>query len=202
MTALRALRLAILDIWEESTLVIGIALLGTLLSLLILPVPFVLAAHYGTAERVRDERAVTWRTWFDAGRHNLRFFYPWFILVAIVAVILVTNLLFYLRFEGWWATILQGITAGLLLLWILPQPLVPAFYYRQADRRLRVALRNAFVVTLADPLAPITLWVIALALALAIAYVALPFVLMVPLLAAFLATRIVGLRIKPAAPQG
>jgi hypothetical protein len=46
---LYALRLTILDLWEESFLVSGLALLGGVLTLPLFPLPFVLTAHSGTA---------------------------------------------------------------------------------------------------------------------------------------------------------
>jgi hypothetical protein len=198
MTGLRALRLAIGDMWEESTMVVSIGLLGLLLSLFILPFPFVLAAHYGTADRVREGRFVSWRVWFQAGREQARFFYQWVILVTLVALTFVANFYFYQRFDGSWATALRWLMIGLLLLWLIPQPLVPALYIRQHDRRLRIALRNAAVLLLRDPLTLLVLWGVTLLLALPLAYVALPLLAFLPVLVAFISTRIVALQVSQA----
>jgi hypothetical protein len=202
MNALRALRLALLDIWEESTMVLGIGLLGALLSLLVLPLPFVLAGHYEAADRIAEERTVTWRSWLQSGWGHARFFAFWLLLVAVVAVVLAGNLLFYRRFDAWWAALMRGLTTSLLILWLLPQPLVPAFYFRQVDRRLRVALRNAAIVAIGDPFSIIILWLATFLLALPLAYVAVPLLPVVFVFVAFMSTRLVGLRVRQAGRQG
>jgi hypothetical protein len=196
MIGLRALRLALEDMWEESTVVVSISLLGALLSLLILPFPFVLAAHYGTADKIREGRFVSWRIWLAAGREHARFFYQWVILVALVALTFVANFYFYQRFDGDWATALRWLMAGLLLLWLIPQPLVPALYLRQSDRRLRIALRNAAVLFLSDPLALFVLWAVTLLLALPLAYVAVPLLVVLLAFVPFFSTHIVALHIS------
>jgi hypothetical protein len=201
MIGLHALRLAINDLWEESSLVLSSALLGGLLSLLLFPFPFVLAAHYGTADRIGDQLVVSWRTWLQAGRAHARFFYKWFLLVAFVSLVFLSNLYFYSRFEAWWATALRWLVAGLLLFWLLPQPLVPALYFQQSDRRLRVALRNALVICLTDPLAIVVLWAATLLLAIPLASVALPLLLLLQMFIALLSTRIIGLKVKSPATE-
>lgn len=196
LDGLQALRLTALDFWEESSIALGTGLVGGALSLLLLPLPFVLAAHYGVADRISEERVVTWRVWLQRGRRHAPFFYKWALLVILISVIFSGNVLFYRRLDTWWATALSWIAAGLLFLWLLPQPLVPALYFRQADRRLRVALRNAAVLAFSDPLSTIVLWLALLALAIPLGYIAWPLLLLLQFLMALLSTRLVWLRLK------
>jgi hypothetical protein len=196
LDGIRALRLTALDFWEESFIVLGTGLVGGLLSLLLLPVPFVLAAHYGSAERITEERIVTWRIWLQCGRKHAPFFYKWMLLVVLVSVILAGNIAFYQRLDASWAAPVSWFMVSLLGLWLLPQPLVPALYFRQADRRLRVALRNAAVLTLTDPLSIIVLWLALIVLAIPLGYIAWPLLLLLPVMMALLGTRLVRLRLK------
>jgi hypothetical protein len=196
MNGLQAARLALADFWEESALLIGLGLLGGLLSLLLLPLPFVLAAHYGTADRIASQLVVSGRTWLRCGREHARFFYGWALLVLVVSIVLLGNFLFYQRFDSWWATPMRWLMGSLLALWLLPQPLVPALYIQQVDRRLRTALRNAVVVCLQDPVAVIILWLALLLVTLPLAYVAIPLVLLLQPLVAAISTRLIYLELK------
>ena len=196
LDGIRALRLTALDLWEDSFTVLGTGLLGGMLSLLLLPLPFVLAGHYGVADRISEQRIVTGRIWFQCGRKHAPFFYKWMLLVALVSVILLGNIAFYQRLDASWTTIVSWLMMSLLFLWLLPQPLVPALYFRQTDRRLRVALRNAAVMTLTDPLSIIVLWLALLVLAIPLGYIAWPLLLLLQVIMALLGTRIVWLRLK------
>lgn len=196
LDGIRAVRLMALDFWEDSFIALTTGLVGGMLSLLLLPLPFVLAAHYAAADRISEERIVTWRIWLQCGRKHAPFFYKWTLLVVLVALIFSGNIAFYQRLDASWAAILSWIAVTLLLLWLLPQPFVPALYFRQADRRLRVALRNAAVLTLSDPVSAIVLWATLLVLAIPLGYVAWPLLFLLQVFMAILSTRIVRLRLK------
>ncbi|MDQ4077994.1 MAG: hypothetical protein M3220_17320 [Chloroflexota bacterium] len=196
MNAFRALRFAAIDLWEESLVLLMVGLLGGLAALLVLPLPFVLAAHYGVAERIPEHRVIGWRVWFRCGREHARFFYKWVLLLFVVSAVLLTSAYFYIQLGSEAATILGSITGGILLLWWLPQPFVPALYLKQEDRRLRIALRNATVLALRDPLSPILLWFSALLLAIPLGYVAWPLLLLLLVWLALVSTRAVWLHLK------
>ena len=196
LDGIRALRLTALDFWEESLIVLGTGLVGGVLSLLLLPLPFVLAAHYGMADRISEQRIVTWRIWLQCGRKHAPFFYKWMLLVVLVSVILAGNIAFYQRLDASWTSVVSWFIVSLLGLWLLPQPLVPALYFQQIDRRLRVALRNAAVLTLTDPLSIILLWLTLLVLAIPLGYIGWPLLLLLQVLMALIGTRLVLLRLK------
>jgi hypothetical protein len=196
MDGLRALRLTALDFWEESFIILGTGLVGGLLSLLLLPIPFVLAAHYGIADRLSDERVISWRAWLEGGRAHALFFYKWFLLAVFVSVVFLGNVVFYSRFDASWAPVMRLVALSLLLLWLLPQPFVPALYYRQSDSRLLTALRNAAILAFTDPFSALVVWLAALALAIPLNYIAWPFLLLLQVFVPFLSTRTTRLRLK------
>lgn len=196
MIGLRALRLTVQDFWAEAAFITSSGLLGGLLSLLILPLPFVLAGHYGSAAQISEGSAGSWRTWFASGREHAGFFYKWVLLVAVITVGFVGNLVYYARFDAQWAAVLRGLMLSLMVLWLFPQPLVPALYLRQSDRRLRTAMRNAYVVCLTEPGTVIVLWAAILLLALPLLYFATPLLLLVQLFIPFVSTQIVALKLK------
>lgn len=172
MYALRALRQSLVDFWDESLFIVTTGFVGGLLSLFVIPIPFVLAAHYHATLAIGEQRVVSFRGWFRQGREELRFFILWSLLVFFVALVLAGNILYYLRFEAAWSSAVSAIMAGLLITWLLPQPFVPAFYLRQTDRRLRVALRNAAIFMATDPASLIVFWISSLLLVVPLVYLA------------------------------
>jgi hypothetical protein len=196
MRAFEALTLAAGDLWEDSWLLVGTGLVGGLASLLLLPLPFVLAAHYGVAEKITGDRAVSVRVWLQCGREHARFFYKWMLMFVAVSVIFYGNLYFYWRYEAAWAQILGWVVIGLWLLWLLPQPFVLAVYFWQSDRRVRVALRNGVLLALSDPLSLFILWGSTLLLAIPLGYTSELLLFLLPPWMVLLSTRIVWLHLK------
>jgi uncharacterized membrane protein YesL len=195
MTAPRAAWLALRDFWEEFLLVAVVGPVGTLLSLLVIPLPFVLAGHYATASRVAEGRAVSWRDWWVTAREHALFFYKWFALLLVVGLVLLANVVFYRGVATDWALFMQWIFTGFLFLWISFQPYVPACYFEQSDLRLRVSLRNAAIIAVADPLSLLAFWLLALPLAL-ISLAFPPLLLLAPLFLIMVSTRIVKQSIR------
>lgn len=203
MSGIEALRRTLSDLWDESLVLVLAGILGGILSLLLLPIPFVMAAHYNMALHISERRVVSVRRWFALGRENLRFFVQWSLLVFVVTVVLAGNVLFYLRLDIEWAWMLAYAIVGLLLLWILPQPFVPAFYLQQTDQSatlaaLRTALRNTVVLLVTEPLTILLLWLGTALLALPLAYLAWPLLpVLVPVMALF-STNVVRRYAQPA----
>jgi hypothetical protein len=180
-------------------LLVGLA--GGVLSLLVLPVPFVLAAHYATASRISEDRVATLRTWFEEGLANARFFYGWALVLLLLGVVLLSGILYYGRFATPWSLLLRWLCILFLTIWLLPQPLVAALYWQQEDRRLRTALRNAFVITAGDPLSILVFWSVLLLIGGAIAYYIWPVLLLLSLLAAVFSTNILQLKLPSTFPE-
>jgi hypothetical protein len=200
MDGLRAIRLAARDLWEESSLLVLAGLVGGVLSLLVLSLPFVLAAHYAAAARIAEDQVTTLRSWFEEGWASVGFHYQWFLLLILVSLLPLSGILFYGRFATAWALPLRWFCVLFLTIWLLPQPFVPALYWQQEDRRLRTALRNAFVLTATDPLSVMLFWVVVLAIGATLAYFIWPMLLLLPGVAAVFSTRILWLKISPSRP--
>lgn len=174
MPTLDPLRRTLSDLWDEALLLTLTGVIGGLLSLVIVTIPYVLAAHYHAALRISQHRVVSLRDWFGLGRRQLRFFIQWSLLAVFITIVLIANVLFYLRLPYEWAWMLAYAFIGLLLTWILPQPFVPAFYLQQTDRRLRTALRNTVVLSVTEPISIILAWTVVALLTLPLAYLAWP----------------------------
>jgi hypothetical protein len=195
MDGLRAIPLVAHDLWEEFALLALVGVVGGLLSLLLLPLPFVIAAHYATAARIAEQRVGSLSTWFSEGWSHARFFYQWFLLLLLVGLVLGSGVWFYGRLATAWALPLRWFAILCLVIWLLPQPFVPALYWQQVDRRLSTALRNAFVLTAHDPLSPLLLWLIVILLSFLLSYFAWPLLLLTSILAAVFTTRTLQLKL-------
>jgi len=199
MSGLDALRRTFSDLWDEALLIVLAGLLGGLLSLLVVTIPFVLAAQYNMALRVSEQRVVSFRDWLALGREQLGFFVKWSVLAAAVALVLAGNVVFYLRLDAEWGWILAYAIVGLLLTWVLPQPFVPAFFLQQKDRRLRTALRNTAILLITEPLSMVLLWLATALLAIPLAYFAWP---LLPALLPFMALFTTHVVKRYAQPEG
>jgi hypothetical protein len=192
VVALGALRRSVADIWDEFLFLALSGLAGGLLSLLVVTIPLALAAHYGATLAISEQNVVSLRRWLAYGRQELRFFAKWFLLAFFVGLVLASNILFYLQFEAVWSSLVAALMAGLLLVWVLPQPFAPAFYLRQkSDRRLRTALRNAALLVAADPLSAIIYWLSVALVAVPLALTAWPLLPLVAPPAALVSNRLV-----------
>lgn len=191
LSTLDALRRTLSDLWEEALLLTLTGVIGGLLSIVIVTIPYVLAAHYHTALRISQHRVVSFRDWFSLGRRQLRFFVQWSLLAAFVTLVLIANVLFYLRLQFEWAWMLAYVFIGLLLTWLLPQPFVPAFYLQQTDRRLRTALRNTAVLSVTEPISVVLAWLLVALLAIPLAYFAWPLLPAVIPVMALISTHVV-----------
>jgi hypothetical protein len=156
--ALRALRQVLVDLWDESLLIVLAGVIGGLLTLFIIPIPYVLSAHYRTTLAISEQRSATFRDWLRWGREDLRFFVRWSLLFFFVAAVLAVNVLFYLQWAAAWSRAVGAVMAGLLLTWFLPQPFVPAFYLQQREPGVRVALRSAAVFMATDTGSLVVFW--------------------------------------------
>ena len=201
MTGLRALRLTLSDLWDEGFVLLSLGFIGGLLSLLIIPLPFVLAGYYGVALRIAGGRVAGWREWFRDARTHARFLYKWALLVAVVAAVLATNVDFYWKMSAAPAQVAGGVALALLVVWLLGQPFVPALHilhYRLQPQEtppgVRQSLRLAARMALRNPVATLLPWPLTFLLLLAVGALGLwPAALVVPVLWVVFATHAVAL---------
>lgn len=198
MYKFRALRLALVDVWDESLLIVVTGVLGALLGVLLLPLPFVFSAHYEVAHRVSQRRAIAWRQLPELTRSHLRFFVGWTALFLFVTLVLVANVLFYLNIGATWSRLAAYVMVGFLITWFAPQPFVPALFLQQPEQGLRAALRRAAIFVTMDPFAPAVLLLSLALLAAPLAYFAWPLLgILLPFMA-LVSTRMVQLYIADA----
>lgn len=196
MNALRALRLAFSDVYDELLVLMGAGILGGALSLLLIPLPLVLGGHYGALRRAAEGRIVSLGDWLSAAREHAGFFYRWVLVAIGVGTVLGLNIPFYWRMGTAWAQLAGGVAIGLFLLWVLPQPFAPALYWQNPDLGLRDTLRNAAVVALLEPIATVVMWLVTALLGAILYWMAPPLILPLPVFTAAFATRVVMLRLK------
>jgi len=196
MTALRALRLAFADVYDELLVLMGAGILGGALSLLLIPLPLVLGGHYGALRRAAQGRIVSFGDWLSAAREHAGFFYKWVVVGVGVGTVLVLNVPFYWRLGTAWGQLAGGVAAGISLLWVLPQPYAPALFLQRPELGMQETLRNAAVVALLDPIATLVMWLATALLGAILWWMAPPLILPLPVFTAAFATRVVMLRLK------
>ncbi len=196
MNALRALKLAFTDVYDELLVLMGAGILGGALSLLLIPLPLVLSGHYGALRRAAEGRIVSLGDWLSAARENAGFFYKWVLVAVGVGTVLGLNAPFYWRMGTAWGQIAGGVAVGIFFMWLLPQPYAPALHLQQPEQGLRQSLRNAAVVALLDPISTIVMWLATALLGGILWWMAPPLILPLPVFTAAFATRVVMLRLK------
>lgn len=196
MNALRALRLAFADVYDELLVMMGAGILGGALSLLLIPLPLVLGGHYGALRRAAEGRIVSLGDWLSAAREHAGFFYKWVLAAIGVGTVLALNVPFYWRMGTALAQLAGGVGVGIFLMWMLPQPYAPAFYCQDPEQSLQDTLRSAALLALFEPLSTILMWLATALLGAILWWMAPPLILPLPVFTAAFATRIVTLRLK------
>lgn len=196
MNALRALRLAFVDLYDELLVLMGAGILGGVLSLLIIPLPLVLGGHYGALRRAAQGRIVSFGDWLSGARAHAGYFYKWVLVAVGVGTVLGLNVPFYWRMGTALGQLAGGVAVGIFFLWLLPQPYAPALYLQQPELGLRETLRDAAVVAFLDPIATLVMWLATALLGAILWWMAPPLILPLPLFTAAFATRIVMMRLE------
>lgn len=219
MIGLRAVWGAIVGLWEELFVVMLIAVPGfvllfplvpaidfaadgsyvvaALILLVALPIAaFVFAGHYALAHEIAESKAVRWRTWWNGARRYWRPALAWLALYMLILVILVANLGFYGGLGASWGSLVQGVWLTMMLIWVATNLFVMPLYLLQTDRRLKVAYRNAALMTATDPLTMIVLLVVLVLLFAVLGYIAVPLTLILPPFSALLGAYAVRYRLQ------
>lgn len=148
---------ALKDFWEELFL---LALMNIVTVLLLVPVvtfPPALAGLWSVANLVVKGSSVHWSDYFAGFRRYFLKAWGLALLNILVVVILVTNIRFYApgiapfdispNVSMW----IQAVFVGTAVLWFVLQLYPMALVLEQDDQRLRLALRNAAVLLIANP---------------------------------------------------
>lgn len=154
--ALRAFWGALKDFWDELFLLMLMNIVTVLLLIPVVTFPPALAGLWSAANLVAQGRAIGWSDYFQAFRRYFWKAWGLALLNVLVGIILLANVLFYapanVPFEisptvSFW---IQALFLGVTFVWLIIQLYPLALLLEQEDQRLRVALRNAAVLFVAN----------------------------------------------------
>jgi uncharacterized membrane protein YesL len=165
--ALRVVKLAFLDFFEELFLLILFNLLWSISALLVLPLPFAAAGLAWAAAEIGEGKAINWRTFFEGGRRYWRPAYRWGLLNLVVWALIFVNFNFYSNIAATWALFVRTLVLSSAILWVSIQLYVFPVLILQETPSLRLAYRNGLVLMGSQP----ALTVVLLALAAALLFV-------------------------------
>jgi uncharacterized membrane protein YesL len=133
-----------LDLYYMSIPIISLNLYWLLLTLPVVTAPAaVMALFYCTNQMVKGDSA-GWPEFWEGFRKYFWISLGWFLLDAAAIGILAMNIWFYqAQFTATWATIVDGLMIGILVVWLVVQFYVPAVLLMQEKVSIRQALRNA-----------------------------------------------------------
>lgn len=141
----------LVNAYDSALEVLKANLLWILLSLPILSLPAATAGAYYFAFQLAQRRTADVSTFFEGIKLHAWAGYRFFLLNLIAILTLLVNISFYGRFQQQWATWLQGVMLGLLVVWLALNIFTFPLYLAQAEKKLRVALRNSMVFYLRQP---------------------------------------------------
>jgi uncharacterized membrane protein YesL len=183
-----ALKKAGLDIWDEIFLLglfnilwvlgtmpglwlIGLGLGGELFLfiplgiLLLLPWPFVTFSLFYIVRDVGEGKSIHFSDFFNYGRQTWRAAYLWGGVNIAVIFIVWVNLQFYAAVGAQWAIFMQLLMGALTIVWLVLQLVALPLYPRLQQPSLKLALRNAMIITGRHIIAILVLVVIVVILA-------------------------------------
>jgi uncharacterized membrane protein YesL len=148
---------ALKDFWDELFTLILMNIVTVLLAIPVVTFPPALAGLWNAANLAAKGRSVHWSDYFEGFR--LYFLKAWglALLTILVVVVVVTNVRFYtpglspFNINSTLSIWVRALFIVLGSLWVVMQMYPMALLLEQEDQRLRVALRNAAVLFVANP---------------------------------------------------
>ncbi len=119
--------------------------------LAVLPMAPSNAGLYAVAQRVTEGRVISWRIFFEGFREYLVLSWQIYGLWAIGMALILANLGFYSRTDSLLALMLLGLFVALLVVWLGLLIYIGPLMLLQADKRLRLIARNAFLMVFSRP---------------------------------------------------
>jgi hypothetical protein len=173
-------RNALKDCWDELLLLVLMNLVTVLLAVPIVTSVPALGALWYIGHRIAKGRTISLRDYFVGFRRY--FWKAWGLALIALAgfAVLLTNLWFYrasdaaIQISSILSLLLGGLFIALTILWLVFQMYPLALLLQQEDQRLRVALRNAAVLLIANPGFSIVLALLLLVVGLVIGFLLLP----------------------------
>lgn len=148
---------ALKDVWEELFMLVLMNLVTILLLLPVVTFPPALAGLWSVANIVAQGKSIAWSDYFGGFRKYFLKSWGLTLINLVVIALLAANVWFYtpdvfpFRISANLSFLIRAFWVSLLFVWavLLPYPL--ALLLEQYDQRLRVALRNAFVLVFTNP---------------------------------------------------
>lgn len=179
------------DFYDDVVLLIAVNILWVGLSLLLITLPPATGGLYYVTNRIAHGYAVRIHTFFEGFRQY--FVKSWQLALANLLVLAVTwaNLVFYGQLNNSWLQYLRIPLLYLLAFWLAMQMYTFPLLLEQEDKRLKLVLRNAAFLVLADLVFTVILAVLLLAAVALSATLTLPLILMTSSFVSLVANRAV-----------
>jgi uncharacterized membrane protein YesL len=148
----KELRDKLVDAYVGSIPLITINIIWFFTSLPIVTLIPATAALFYATNRLAHGKSADYHIFFEGFRLYWRRSFLWGGLNVIVAVLVVSNFLFYRRFAGNLASIATAILLVISLLWLSLQVYTFPLVLEQEQPRLRLALRNSLILLIKRPI--------------------------------------------------
>ncbi|MBL7064920.1 MAG: DUF624 domain-containing protein [Anaerolineae bacterium] len=148
---------ALKDFWDALFLLALMNVVTALLAILVVTFPPALAGLWSTANRVVQGKAVGWSDYLEGFRRYFWKAWGLALLNVLVVIIVITNVRFYtsgnapFEISSTLSLWIRAFWAAAAFLWLILQMYPLALLLEQEDQRLRVVLRNAAVLFVANP---------------------------------------------------
>ena len=139
------------DAFDSMAELVIVNILWVLLTIPVITAPAALAGAYYMTNLIAHRKPVSWRTFFEGFRQFFWLAWGWTLANLLAGFIVYSNFVFYKQFSGNWVAYAQGIALGAGLLWLVLQVYIFPLLIEQEDRRLRIAIRNSFVLLVSSP---------------------------------------------------
>jgi uncharacterized membrane protein YesL len=142
---------------------VGLATLNLLwlgMSLTVVLLPLATAGMYGATHRMAHGKGQHIGDFIDAARRYGWVSLRWALVNLVIGALGAANYVFYGEAHGGFALVIQSVIACAGVIWLGVQFYVWPFLMEQERQSLRMALRNALFLTLANPLYTLVLLVI------------------------------------------
>jgi hypothetical protein len=141
----------LVDVWHNLWELLVFNLLWLILCVPLVTAPAAIAGLYYATNQLAHEREVNWKVFFDGFRLHFWLGWRWGLINLLIVALVVSNYIFYARFQAKWSAWVQGAILGLFVIWDLLQIYTFPLLLEQSERKFIVALRNSLVMYLKFP---------------------------------------------------
>lgn len=148
---IRIVARALLALWDDWLLLIGLNTLWLLSWLTIVLGPPATFGLYHVAQRLVEGRVASLRDMVTGGRRYFVKSWQWMVVHTLVMAVLGVALVFYNRLPYLWARLFQGIVLVLIVLWLTVQFYALPYMMVQKRKFLRLAWQNGWITAKEAP---------------------------------------------------